>query len=185
MEWTPLTSKIQPGAGYARSKSCLKNKWKTNNFNSSFGLSHHSCPSFHWLQPVPLRGPTAGEFCSQASSQQDQLQHGAQLISPTELISSGSVECVASNEGALRCVGSIELMHPSGTGSPRCQTLLSVRRRGWFVMQAFPLLFREFSLLFVLIYNDFWTAGKVSEYWRNIEFVWPLKEKEGANQVLR
>lgn len=184
MEWMSLTSKIQPVAGCASSKSCLKKKksGKSNSFDFFLAHSTTPAPSFHWLQPGPLPGRTAGLFCSHASSQQYQLQHGAQLISPAELISSGFVECVASNEGVLHCIGSCELMHPSGVGSPRFQTLFCMWRRGWFVMRVFPLLFREFSLQLMLIYNNFLTAGKLSEYWRKVEFVSPLKKKGRVEQ---
>lgn len=130
-----LTSKMQSVAECASSKSCQKKKKKkkqrTNSFASFFVPSHHSCPLFSLTATstalscsAPLLGHTAGWSCSRASSQQDWLQQGAQLISPTELISSGFAECVAPNEGVLHCVGSNELMHPSGMGSPQLQTLL-------------------------------------------------------------
>lgn len=75
-----LTSQITPVVGYVSSKSCLKNTQELTAFSRRLG--------------------------SPASSQQDWVQHGAQLTSPAELNNSAFVERVASNEGVHCCVGS-------------------------------------------------------------------------------
>lgn len=65
-----LTSKLQPVAWCANSKSCLKKKWKTNSFDALF-----------WL--IPLLLPPLLTDCNQVPSLATQQDGFAGLLVPS------------------------------------------------------------------------------------------------------